>query len=73
MQQPAKQEVHYGKTVWVNPTTETLRKTECLCLNCSNLKPDQSDNCHIAQSLFQICVLENIAMAITRCPMFQQK
>lgn len=73
MKEQPKKEMHYGKEVWVNPTTESLRRSECLCLNCDNLKPGQSDNCHIAQSLYQICVTENIALAVTRCPLFKPK
>ena len=72
MRQPAKQETHYGKEVWVNPTTESLRKEECLCLNCAKLKPGP-ENCRIAQSFYEICVKENIALAVTRCPIFAPK
>jgi len=63
-----KKELHYGHEVWVNKTTEKLRRSECLCLNCNNLKPGQSNNCQVAQSLYGICLKENIAMIITRCP-----
>lgn len=71
-EQPVKME-SYGKKVWANPTTESLRRSECLCLNCANLKPGQPDNCHIAQSLYEICVKENIALAVTRCPLWKPK
>ena len=67
MEKEPVQEVHYGGHVWVNPTTETLRKTECLCLNCSNMKQGNT-NCPIAKSLYGICVESNIALAVTRCP-----
>lgn len=70
--QPRK-ETHYGQEVWVNPTTESIRKEECLCLNCGNLKPGQPDNCPIAQSFYEICVKKNVAMAITRCPIWKPK
>lgn len=62
-----------GKPVWVNPVTEKLREKECLCFNCGNFKPDQPDNCHIAQAFFEICVKENVALAITRCPLWKPK
>ena len=73
MKEKPVQETHYNHTVWVNKTTESLRREECLCLNCENLKPNQPDNCHIAQAFYQICVKENVAMTITRCPLFKEK
>lgn len=66
-------DIYFGQEVYVNPTTESLRESECLCLNCGNLKPGQSDNCHIAQALYQICVKENVAFPITRCPIWKPK
>ncbi|MBI2041505.1 MAG: hypothetical protein HYT20_00615 [Candidatus Nealsonbacteria bacterium] len=73
MRQLPRKEVHYGKEVWVNPVTEKIRKHECLCLHCDRLKPAQPDNCKIAQNFYQICVQENVALAVTRCPLFVQK
>ena len=73
MKEQPKQELHYGSMVWVNPATETLRRTECLCLNCSNLKPGQPDNCHIAQAFYSVCVEENVALAVTRCPLWKSR
>lgn len=73
MKNQPKQEVHHDSKVWVNPTTESLRRTECLCFNCDKSKPGQSDHCQIASSLYQICVKENVAFALTRCPVFSLK
>lgn len=63
----------FGKPVWVNPLMESHREKECLCFNCDNLKPDQADNCPIAQSFFEICFKENVALAVTRCPLWKPK
>ena len=52
---------------------EYIRRAECLCLNCGNLKPGQPDNCQIAQALFEVCVRENVALAVTRCPIWKTK
>lgn len=71
MKEKARKETHYGKEVWVNPTTESLRRDECLCLNCAKMKPGQPDHCPIAQALYEICKKGNIAMAITRCPVWE--
>jgi hypothetical protein len=73
MKEQPKKENHYGQEVWVNPTTESVRRDECLCLNCKNIKPGKSDSCHIAHSFYLICVKENIALAVTRCPLWETK
>ena len=73
MKESPRQEIHYGRQVWVNPTTESVRRTECLCLNCDNLKPGQAINCSIAQSFYEICVGENVALIITRCPLWKSR
>ncbi|OGF62815.1 hypothetical protein A2662_02825 [Candidatus Giovannonibacteria bacterium RIFCSPHIGHO2_01_FULL_45_33] len=73
MKNPAVKETHYGKEVLVNKEMDMLRKTECLCLNCGNMKPGQADHCHVASALYKICVIENVSMAITRCPIFKPK
>ncbi len=65
--------VFHGKEAWANPMMDNLRKDECLCLNCGNLKPNQPDNCPIAQYFFEICVKENVALAVTRCPLWKPK
>lgn len=73
MKEQPKKEIHYGQEVWVNPTTEGLRKSECLCLNCDNLKLGWKNNCPIAQKLYKICVSEDVAMVITRCPLWKEE
>ncbi len=73
MKELPKKEKHYNQEVFVNPTTESLRRTECLCLNCDDLKPGQTGNCPIAQLFYQICVKENIALTVTRCPNWKLK
>jgi len=67
------QRIHCGETVWVNPFTEDLRKEECLCLNCHNLKLGKDDNCETAKGLYEICREHNVALIITRCPLFDKK
>ena len=63
-----KQELHYGCKVWVNTTMDYLRKTECLCLNCEAMS-----GCETAKRLYEICKSTNVAMAITRCPLWIKK
>ena len=73
MKQEAVKEIHYGAAVAVNPTTEPLRKTECLCLNCTKLVPDSEANCHIAKDLYRSCCQHNVALMVTRCPEYSPK
>jgi len=63
----------YGVQVWSNEMMDELRKTECLCLNCANLRPGTSDNCHKAARMYEISVEENVAMAVTRCEIWREK
>ena len=64
------QQEHYGVMVWVNPTTEPLRRDECLCLNCDKMHSGQSNHCPVAQVFFEMCKTHNIALMVTRCLMF---
>lgn len=68
------QEEHYGKKVWVSPVVETLRRSECLCYNCKKLEPGQDEtNCPIAGALYNICKMEDVALTVTRCPVFERR
>lgn len=68
MKEAPKREEHYGKMVWVNPTTESFRREECLCLNCGKM-----GSCPVAHTLYGMCVREDVAFTMTRCPKFEQK
>jgi hypothetical protein len=73
MKEKPTQEVHHGQIVWVNPTTEWLRKAESLCYNCDKFHPGEETNCPISQKLFEIAKTESVAMIVTRCPVFEPK
>ena len=73
MQLPPVQQEHYGRKVWVNVRTETLRPTECLCFNCGKMKPGDPDHCPIATAFYGVCRLTGTAFAMTRCPEFIPK
>lgn len=60
--------VKYGTEVWINNATDDLKKTECLCLNCENIKL-----CDTAKQLYNMCVIDDIAIMITRCKDFKLK
>lgn len=60
---------HYGVDVITQPYMDALRKTECLCLNCSHME----GGCQTAQDLYEICKRGNMALAVTRCPQWHMK
>jgi hypothetical protein len=61
---------HYGTAVWTHLEMDALRKTECLCRLCERCNPGQPEHCAIASAMFQVCVAQDIALAVTRCPHF---
>lgn len=60
-----KRQEHYGERVWVNTDVENLRRKECLCLLCDNIK-----YCSVAKIMKSICVENNLAFIMTRCKDF---
>jgi hypothetical protein len=58
----------YGGMVWQHPQMDELRRTECLCLNCDILSV-----CQRAAGLYNLCREHNLALAVTRCPLWQPK
>ena len=54
---------HYGEMVWTNRMMDGLRKRECLCLCCDNIK-----KCGNASGLLARCQDGDLALAVTRCP-----
>ena len=64
----------YGHDCWETQAMDTLRKEHCMCLFCERLKPNQSDNCEIAQFLFDnVCKKYGNAFIMTRCPIWVEK
>lgn len=61
----------YGALVKVNTYTDKMRRNECMCLYCTNLKPGQPDNCPAAQKMYDIAVQYDCAMMMTRCKNYE--
>jgi len=59
----------YGRRVWQHELMDTLRRTECLCLNCVK---QAAPECEIAQRGYALCQEYSIAYAVTRCPDFEK-
>lgn len=60
---PAALEEHYGVEVWTNLLTDPLRKKQCLCLFCTRMK-----TCTVAETLYGVCKVSDVALMVTRCP-----
>ena len=64
----------YGMAVWELPEMDKIRKDNCLCLHCGNLKPNQPDNCKIAQAIYEnFCKVNGNAFIMTRCNTWVKK
>lgn len=55
----------HGVDVVENQSTDELRRSECLCLNCANIL-----SCIYAKRLYGICVDGGMALMVTRCKNF---
>ncbi len=64
--EPVKKE-KYDTEVYVNEDMDEIRKDECLCLNCMDL-----GKCKTAKKGYELCVEENIAFMVTRCPCWKK-
>ena len=58
----------YGVEVWSNEEMDLLRGRECLCLNCGRM----NRGCEQAQVLFALCKAFNLALIVTRCPVWKE-
>ncbi len=64
------QYVHHGHYVYVMSELKGKHREHCLCSQCAAFKPNTLDNCKIAQSLFEICVRENLVTPVYECPCY---
>ena len=66
-------EEHYNEQVWTNKLTDTIRREECMCLHCDKMTYNKETNCSVAQQMYELCCVHNIAFMMTRCKMFTPK
>ena len=59
----------YGVDVWAHTEMDTLRRTKCLCLNCTRM----GCGCGYSEIQYELSKKYNTAMAVTRCPEFSPK
>ena len=64
---------HHGRNVWVREDLKGEHIGHCLCYKCDNFKPNCSDNCHIAQAVYENCVEFGLVTPVWECPNFSCK
>lgn len=62
---------HHGQIVWVNQDLKGKHRDHCLCYKCSKFNPDDRDNnCTIANTLYQLCIMFTIVTPVYECKEF---
>ena len=60
---------HHGAEVKVCEDLKGKHREYCLCFSeCKKFKPNQEDNCKIAQALFKNCVDLYVVTPVWECP-----
>ena len=61
---------HHQTMVWVREDLRGKHREHCLCWGCRNFYPGESNNCKIAQAVFENCVKFDIVTPMWECPNF---
>jgi hypothetical protein len=65
---------HHGTMVSVQDHNQGLHRQHCLCFQgCKFFKPNEPDNCTLAQGLFEYDVKYNMTTPVWECPKFDIK
>jgi len=67
------QYVHHGVSVWVKDVLKFKHREHCLCYSCDKFKPEQEDNCPLAQGNYEYCVKHDLVLPVWECPLFIEK
>jgi hypothetical protein len=62
---------HHGVEVSVMAELEGHHRDFCLCYSCEHFKPDQEDNCPIAQRVYELDVELDLVTPVWECPKFE--
>lgn len=62
---------HHGMMVTTLSKTKGQHRDYCLCYQCDKFRPGRSDNCLIAQTLFQTCIQFHVTTPVFECPEFE--
>ena len=65
---------HHGiKSVAVRSDLKGKHRDYCLCHFCALFKPNQSDNCQIAEQVYALCVDEDLVLPVWECPAYETR
>ncbi len=59
-------QIHYTAEVWTDEAMDGLRRERCLCLRCG------VSECPAAKVLHGICIMRDLAIVVTRCPIWKE-
>lgn len=63
---------HYGRKVWTRSDLKGTHRDRCLCyVPCRFFKPNQPDNCEIAQAVLAVDVKFGLTTPVFECPKFE--
>lgn len=63
---------HHGTEVLVQDNLKGKHKEFCLCYTaCEHFRPGSSDNCEIAQAVFENCIKYGITTPVWECPKYK--
>jgi hypothetical protein len=62
---------HHGAEVFVDSELKGQHRAHCLCYRCANFHPGKTENCAIAQKLYQICVDFDLVTPVYECPAYR--
>lgn len=64
--------MHHGWGVSVRKNLKGKHNKYCLCYSCKNFRPNQEDNCYLAQKNYEFCVLNGMVLPVWECPRFKE-
>ena len=65
--------IHHGTEVNTFAVTKGYHREFCLCHNhCRFFKPEEKDNCSIAQELYEFDVRNHVTTPVLECPIFEK-
>jgi hypothetical protein len=63
---------HHGLEMWVREDLKGTHRDHCLCYSCDKFFPGRSENCPIAQALYQFDIAHNLTTPVFECVEFCQ-
>jgi len=64
--------IHHDAEVFVDSRLKGKHRDHCLCYKCVRFQPGTEDNCIAAQTLYNLCCLQDMVTPVYECPSFQE-